>query len=144
MSNQPRDVLYQPVLRIRNVYAGSKFFSSQIRFFFHPGSKFSKKMFLSSRKYDPGCSSRIRILIFYPSRIQGSKRHRIPDPDPQHCYQHRSTAVLTQMNLTRTGFGKSPRIRTRKRTGNPGRGHPHGTLLPSRQRAHGTLLPSGP
>jgi hypothetical protein len=20
------------------------------------------------------------------SRIQGSKRHRIPDPDPQHCY----------------------------------------------------------
>ncbi len=21
---------------------------------------------------------------FYPSRIQGSKRHRIPDPDPQH------------------------------------------------------------
>ncbi len=33
------------------------------------------------------CSSRIRILLFYPSRIpdQGSKRHRIPDPDPQHC-----------------------------------------------------------
>jgi hypothetical protein len=31
-------------------------------------------------KFDPGCSSRIRILIFYPSRIQGSKRHRIPDP----------------------------------------------------------------
>jgi hypothetical protein len=26
-----------------------------------------------------------RILIFYPSRIQGPKRHRIPDPDPQHC-----------------------------------------------------------
>ncbi len=22
--------------------------------------------------------------FFYPSRIQGSKRHRIPDPDPQH------------------------------------------------------------
>ncbi len=27
--------------------------------------------------------SRIRIMTFYPSRIQGSKRHRIPDPDPQ-------------------------------------------------------------
>jgi hypothetical protein len=26
-----------------------------------------------------------RILIFYPSRIQGSKRHRIPDPEPQYC-----------------------------------------------------------
>ncbi len=34
-----------------------------------------KKWFLSSRKYDLGCWS----------RIQGSKRHRIPDdPDPQH------------------------------------------------------------
>jgi hypothetical protein len=33
---------------------------------------FKKKMFISARKYDPGCSSRIRI--FPPSRI------RIPDP----------------------------------------------------------------
>jgi hypothetical protein len=24
------------------------------------------------------------ILIFYLSRIQGAKSHRIPDPDPQH------------------------------------------------------------
>ncbi len=58
--------------------------------FFHPGSKFSpsripikefkyfnpKNCFLSSRKYDPCFSS--RILVFYPSRIQGSKKHRIP------------------------------------------------------------------
>jgi hypothetical protein len=68
--------------------------------FFHLGSRVKKisypgsgsaskdvstliqKMFLSSQKYDPGCSSWIRILIFYPSRIPdpGSKRHRIPDP----------------------------------------------------------------
>ncbi len=43
-------------------------------------------MFLSSRKYDPGCSSRIRIPDpdFYSSRIPESKIHRIPDPDPQH------------------------------------------------------------
>ncbi len=35
--------------------------------------------------------SRNRILIFtHPgSRIQGSKMHRIPDPDPQHCPQTR-------------------------------------------------------
>ncbi len=50
-----------------------------------------KKWFLSSQKYDPGFPSRIRIwiLTFYlswipildpRSRIQGSKRHRIPDP----------------------------------------------------------------
>ncbi len=36
--------------------------------------------FQSYRKYDPDCSSRIRI---YPSWIQGSKRHRVSDP--QHC-----------------------------------------------------------
>jgi hypothetical protein len=32
---------------------------------------------------NPG--SRSRILTSHPSRIQGSKSHRIPDPDPQHC-----------------------------------------------------------
>jgi hypothetical protein len=72
-------VFYIPysVLRIRNVYPGSEFFPSRI-----PGTKkipgsrirtrieefkyFNpKKLLLSSRQYDPGCSSRIRILIFY-------------------------------------------------------------------------------
>jgi hypothetical protein len=73
--------------------------------FFLPGSRIRikelkyfdpKNCFLSSRKYDPGCSSRIRILIFRPSRIPdpgvkkdripdpGVKKDRIPDPDPQH------------------------------------------------------------
>jgi hypothetical protein len=77
---------------------GSDFFPSRIPDpnFFPPGSQIRikefkyfnpKKWFLSSRKYDPGCSSRIRVLTFYPSRIPdpGVKRHRIPDPDPQHC-----------------------------------------------------------
>jgi hypothetical protein len=51
-----------------------------------------------SRKYDPGCSSRIRILTFYPSRIRiltfypsgipdpGVKK--APDSDPQHWSHH--------------------------------------------------------
>jgi hypothetical protein len=55
----------------------SEFFSSRIHI-----KKFkylnSKKMFLSSRKYDPGCSSRILIFIHPGSRIQGS--NRAPDP----------------------------------------------------------------
>ncbi len=48
--------------------------------YFHP--KKTKKWFLSSKKYDPGCSSRIPDpdADFLPSRIQGSKRHPIPDP----------------------------------------------------------------
>jgi hypothetical protein len=75
---------------------GSEFFPSWIpdlKNFLHPGYRIgikefkyfnTIKWFLSSRKYDPVCSSRIRILTFYPSRIQGSKRHRIPDLDPKH------------------------------------------------------------
>jgi hypothetical protein len=35
----------------------------------------------------PGSGSRIRILVIYPSRIPGSKRHRISDSDPQHWFQ---------------------------------------------------------
>ncbi len=44
--------------------------------------------------WDPGSGKNL-------SRIQGSKRHRIPDPDPQHCFSpcvvcHRYTSG-TQM-----------------------------------------------
>ncbi len=48
------------------------------------GSRIRIKLLLSSRKYDPKYSSRIRILILYPSRMQGSTMLLIPDPDPQH------------------------------------------------------------
>ncbi len=93
------------MLRIRDVYPDPNFFNpgSRIRFFSipDPGSASKnlsiltqKKWFLTSRKYDPGCSSRIRN--FYPSRVQGSKRHRIPDP--QHWYPkvkaHTSVTML--------------------------------------------------
>jgi hypothetical protein len=59
--------------------SGSEFFPSRIRI---KEFKYFNPNFLSFRKYDPGCSSRIRIPIFYPSRIPdpGSKRYRIPDP----------------------------------------------------------------
>ncbi len=73
------------VLRIRDVY-----FGSQIRIFSIPDPGFAsksfsiltpKKRFPSSLKYDPGYSSRIQILIFYPSRIrcQIGTGFRIPD-----------------------------------------------------------------
>jgi hypothetical protein len=32
------------------------------------------------------------------SRIQGSKRHRIPDPDPQHWAQYRYVMLLMRAN----------------------------------------------
>ncbi len=66
--------------------------------FFHTGSRirikelkyFNPKHCFSAlenmtRVVYPGSGSRIRILIFYPSRIPGSKRHRIPDPNPHDC-----------------------------------------------------------
>ncbi len=73
-------------------YCGSGMFIPDTEFFSIPDSNFShlgsasknisnltpKKLFLSSPKYDPGCSC--RILIFYPPRIPGSKRHLIPNP----------------------------------------------------------------
>ncbi len=91
------------VWRIRDVYPGSDFFPSQIPDLncLHPGSqilikefkyfnpKKAKKWFLSSKNMIRVVhhGSRIRMLTFsHPgSRIQGSKRHPIPDPDPQHC-----------------------------------------------------------
>jgi hypothetical protein len=82
---------------------GSDFFSTRIRIFSIPEPRsasknlsiLTQKMFfpVSSRKYNRGCSSWIRIpdpdpdFLTIPdpgSRIQGSKKHRIPDPDPQH------------------------------------------------------------
>jgi hypothetical protein len=80
------------VLRIRDVYPGSDFF--------HPGYRIRIQEFkygiLTPKNgfqalgnmilvVHPGSGSGIRILIFCSSRIQGSKRHRIPDPDLHHC-----------------------------------------------------------
>ncbi len=112
------------MLRIRDVYPGSHFFPSRIRTVSIPdrGSasknlsiltpKKTKKWFLSSRKYDKGCSSRIPdpdadfLPIADPgsrgqkgteSRIQGSKRHRIPDPDPQHCRKFKKLTLVRSL-----------------------------------------------
>ncbi len=75
---------FHPGSRIRIFSPGDEFFPSRIRireFVFYPN-----KFFLNSRKYDPGCSYLIRILIFSPSQIPdpGLTKLRIPDPNPQH------------------------------------------------------------
>jgi hypothetical protein len=90
--------LFNSVLRIRDVYPGSRIrlFSNPdpgsrilIKEFKYFNPKLAKKWFLSSKKYYPGCSSRIPDpgtgcwLSPIPdngSRIQGSKKHPIPDP----------------------------------------------------------------
>jgi hypothetical protein len=46
-------------------------------------------MSLSSQKYGFGIQDPEKT--YSGSRIQGSKRHRIPDPDPQHCFERRDT-----------------------------------------------------
>jgi hypothetical protein len=83
-----------PELRIRDVYPGSRIliFSSRILIKEYKYFKFyPKKWFPSSRKYDPGCSSRIRIpnpdLDFLLIPDPGVKKlHPIPYPNPQHCF----------------------------------------------------------
>jgi hypothetical protein len=45
-----------------------------------------KNLSLSSQKYGVGIRNPEKNLSRI--RVQGSKRHRIPDPDPQHCIIH--------------------------------------------------------
>jgi len=45
-------------------------------------------MVLGSGIRDPGSEIRDPEKTYSGSRSQGSKRHRIPDPDPQHCLDH--------------------------------------------------------
>ncbi len=68
---------HKAVLRIRDVYPGSRIkkipdprSASKNLSIFKP-----KKLFISSRKYDPGCSSRIQTpdLDFLPSPDPGSR-----------------------------------------------------------------------
>ncbi len=78
------------MLRIRDVYSGSEFLSiPDTNSSFHPESRIRikefryfnpKNLFLSSRKYDLGCSSRIRILCFYPYRIPDAGVKKASDP----------------------------------------------------------------
>ncbi len=68
------------VLRIRDVYPGSDFSPSRFRRSKNLSILTPKKWFLSSSKYDPGGSSRIRILTFYPSRIPDPRVKKAPDP----------------------------------------------------------------
>jgi hypothetical protein len=81
LSQLPKGHCQQQVV-YNQCYGSGMFFRIPDQTFFHPGSRiriFSiresiltpKKLFLISRKYDPGCS------------------FRIPDPDPQNCLQHR-------------------------------------------------------
>ncbi len=124
------------VLRIRDVYPGSR-----IRSFFHPGSRIrieefkyfnSKNCFLSSRKYDPGCSSRIPNPEFLPVPHPGSSGQkgtgtRIPDPDPHHrnYLVYVSVPMLKNKNYrwycttlySRIPFQSAPRVKIRSWVG---------------------------
>jgi hypothetical protein len=49
---------------------------------------FTQKLSLSSQKYGFGIRDPEKTYPYHGSRIQGPKRHQIPDP--QHCLQYRS------------------------------------------------------
>jgi hypothetical protein len=114
------------VLEIRDVYPGSEFFHpgsrvriKEFKYFFTP-----KNWFPSLRNFDPGCLSWIRILIFVipGSRIQGSKRHRIPDPDPPqpkivicfrtftYCHRRAKWLIINRSNVINLTKNESTNI----------------------------------
>jgi hypothetical protein len=78
-------VALHAVLRIRDVYPGSEYFPSRIQGLKDSRIRIRIKEFKyikqkeRSRNYDPGCSSRIRILIFLP--IPDPRVEKAPDPD---------------------------------------------------------------
>ncbi len=87
-------LIYKTLWRIRDIYPGSNFFPSRMPDpnCLHPRSRIRtvsipdpdpKKIENMIRVVHPG--SRIRMMTFYPSRIPGSKRHRIPDPQHVLC-----------------------------------------------------------
>jgi hypothetical protein len=103
------------VLRIRDFYPGSEFFPSRIP---DPGQKDSgsriririqefkyfktKKLLLSSRKYDPGSSTKVRIpdpvLDFLHIPDPGSRVKRAPDPGSRSA----NTAMLKETESFRS------------------------------------------
>jgi hypothetical protein len=94
----PGSELFHPRSQVKKIpdpvrYLGSELFypGSQVKKFPDPGSTSKnlcifnfKKWVLSSRKYDPKCSSRIRIkspdLDFLPIPDTGSGSKKAPDP----------------------------------------------------------------
>jgi hypothetical protein len=94
---------------------------------FHPGSQICiKHLFLNYRKYDLGCSSRIRTLDpdpdFYPSRIPGSKgtgsRIRIRNTDTDYNVFPRSpSSGLINGTLVTPNSGEVQEAEGRMRAG---------------------------
>jgi hypothetical protein len=76
----PGSDFFHPGSRIRTVsIPGSRILIKEFKYF---NPKKSKKWFLNSKKYDPGCSSRIPDpdADFLPSRIPDSGVKKAPNP----------------------------------------------------------------
>jgi hypothetical protein len=66
---------------------------------FEPISKnyrafYPKKLPLSSQRYGFGIRDPEKTYSGSRIRVQGSKRHRIPDPDQQHCLRDSSLVII--------------------------------------------------
>jgi hypothetical protein len=80
------------------LHPGSRIRLKEFKYF---NPKKTKKWFLSSRKYDLGCSSRIQMLTFYPSRI--------PDPGVK-----KGTGSRIRIRNTDATLTKKPNIFPRR------------------------------
>jgi hypothetical protein len=99
----PDPTFFHPGSRIRTVSIPDPGSASK---YFNLTPKKTKKWFLSSRKYDPGCSSRIRMLTFSPSRIPDPGVKKAPDPGSR--IRIRNTVCLERYVLYQEEGGAVP------------------------------------
>jgi hypothetical protein len=110
--------------------------------FFHPGSRIRIKelkyfnpqqLFLRSRRYDPGCFSRVRIVIFHPSRIQGQKgtssRIRIRNTG----WKLDNCSLLSEEKMSRSGRKIKAKKRFIEELEQPSAKRPRSSLHPHSQ-----------
>jgi hypothetical protein len=125
------------LFRIRDVYPGSEVFPSRI-----PGQKESE----SASKYFNTNNFSIFSKLSYPdfvthSQIQGSKRHRIPDPQHRFFADFCKTSNVSQNNrsLVRSFANEDMLCRARSRSSRPPRSSAWSPLSCSRGSDTGQL-----
>ncbi len=89
---------------MRIITSGSRILIRNTEFKYFNSKIVTKLYKIWSEMFTPNPGSRIRLFFHPGSRIQVSKKHWIPDPDPQHCFQPSSTRAIV-FTVFRVGTG---------------------------------------
>ncbi len=99
---------------------------------------FTQKLFLSFWKHDPGCSSRIRILIFYPSRIPHQGVKKASDPGSGSASSQKHWLGIRRSKWVSGSWSEISvlQVLQRVRGRRPDRGREAGCVRPLQPRQH--------